>query len=391
MICSSNIEKMLATERPRLVRLCARLSGHWGAAEDLAQETLLRAWRRADRLQETSQVAPWLSGIARNVCLEWSRRHYREEKKLVPSAHADSPGRRDAADQLPNDFDLEFNLEREELIGLLDQALTLLPPETRAVLVQKYVEESPYAEIAARLGLSENAVAVRAHRGKLAFQRILANELRAEAMSFGLLPSEQHTWTETRIWCHKCGSHRLLGRFQKSRQMGKFELRCPTCDDVDIAYGADLSIPFFADLLGQIKTYKPALLRLLSWADKYCRQALASQSVQCLVCGREASTSIGTRNNASSKTRDSYQVHITCRTCHWETNNSLDSFALILPETKQFWRTYPRLCILPTCKIVANNTPAFLTRLRTMTSTAGLDIISLRDTCEIIGVHDVIA
>src|SRR5437762_3542981 len=121
MIDSSNIETMLAAERPRLVRLCARLSGNWDAAEDLAQETLLRAWHHVDRLQEASQAAPWLSGIARNLCLDWSRRYYREQKRLVQPASTASPDSKDAANQLPNDFDLEFQLEREELVTLLDQ------------------------------------------------------------------------------------------------------------------------------------------------------------------------------------------------------------------------------------------------------------------------------
>lgn len=378
-----DIETILAAERPRLVRLCARLSGNWDAAEDLAQETLLRAWRHIDRLQEVGQAASWLSGIARNVCLEWSRRSYREQRRLIQPALD--------ANQLPNDFDLEFELEREELVTLLDQALALLPLETRAVLVQRYVEESPYAEIAARLGLSANAVAVRAHRGKLAFQRVLANELRAEAVAFGLLDGESHPWAETRIWCPQCGDHRLLGRFQKSTPTSAFELRCPACSEGAIASRADLSIPFFAELLGDVKTYRPAFSRLLNSVGNYCRRALALQDAPCLVCGRETAIWLGPRSDVRSDDCSRYEARIVCRTCHWETNNALDSLVLTLPEAQQFWRAYPRLRILPTREIEANNAPAFLTRLRSVTSEAGLDIITLRDTLEMIGIYEVIS
>src|SRR5262249_32768459 len=69
---------MLSAERPRLVRLCASLAGAPSVAEDLAQETLLEAWRSLPRLADRQALAPWLSGIARNVCLRWRRRHGRE-------------------------------------------------------------------------------------------------------------------------------------------------------------------------------------------------------------------------------------------------------------------------------------------------------------------------
>ena len=45
-----DLERRLADERPRLVRLCARFSGSQEAAEDLAQETLIAAWRNKEQL-----------------------------------------------------------------------------------------------------------------------------------------------------------------------------------------------------------------------------------------------------------------------------------------------------------------------------------------------------
>jgi len=74
------------------------------------------------------------------------------------------------ATSLDDDGDPTIELERHELAALLDRALALLPPETRLALVQHYIEESSHAAIAARLGLSEGGVAVRLHRGKLAFR-----------------------------------------------------------------------------------------------------------------------------------------------------------------------------------------------------------------------------
>ena len=60
-------------ERARLVRLCAILSGDGDAAEDLAQETLLEAWRHRHKVTDAHGVDRWLMAIARNVCLRWGR------------------------------------------------------------------------------------------------------------------------------------------------------------------------------------------------------------------------------------------------------------------------------------------------------------------------------
>ena len=70
------LEDTLAGERTRLIRLCGRLTGSLDAAEDLAQETLLEAWRNLHKLydlQDAEGRAKWLSAIARNVCMRWTR------------------------------------------------------------------------------------------------------------------------------------------------------------------------------------------------------------------------------------------------------------------------------------------------------------------------------
>src|SRR5690348_11793907 len=83
--------------------------------------------------------------------------------------------------------------------------------DAHRALIERYVEAWPLAEVAARLGMSEGAVAARLHRGKLTLRRILATDLRADAASYGLVSPDGDTWQPTRIWCPDCGTHRLLG------------------------------------------------------------------------------------------------------------------------------------------------------------------------------------
>ena len=75
-------------QRDRLARFCARLTGNPAVAEDLAQETLFEAWRSREKLRDVAEIAPWLSAIARNVCLRWQRAQMRERRLYIPGADA---------------------------------------------------------------------------------------------------------------------------------------------------------------------------------------------------------------------------------------------------------------------------------------------------------------
>jgi RNA polymerase sigma-70 factor (ECF subfamily) len=149
----------LADERARLVRLCARLVGDADAAEDLAQDTLYMAWRDAHRLRDPARRPQWLAAIARHLCQDWLRRRGRETVHLSgprPPARADGGVDGDASpaqstvEEIADDFDLEVEFERRELADLLDRALALLPPGTRAVLVQRYLDDTPQSRVALR-------------------------------------------------------------------------------------------------------------------------------------------------------------------------------------------------------------------------------------------------
>src|SRR6188768_4210113 len=131
------IEGVLPSEWPRLVRLCAHFTGDHDAAEDLAQETLIEAWRHQDRVYDWQGYSSWLSAIARNLSLRWVRQRGREQAHLaLPPNHA--PDTAAHADDLPDDRDdFTVDLERAELADLLDRALALLPADSRRVLVEK--------------------------------------------------------------------------------------------------------------------------------------------------------------------------------------------------------------------------------------------------------------
>ena len=164
----------------------------------------------------------------------------------------------------PIEIDLERDLERGELIALLDRALALLPNDTRDILVAHYVEGLPNPDRRA-LGLTENAIAVRLHRGRRALRELLVTDLRQDIVEYGFAVSSADGECETRIWCPECGRSRLLARFEPAQ--GVLVLRCATCVDVIDSYLVQhrSNLGLFSDL----KVYKPALNRVMEWAGGY--------------------------------------------------------------------------------------------------------------------------
>ncbi len=279
------------TEHVQLVHYCARITRNRDVAEDLAQETILIAMDNLSTLREAERQSAWLFGIARNVCLRWLRTHGRDSVHLVqPHSVGEDVTFSEPEEILADDQDVELVLERKELIELLDRALALLPTQTRTVLVRRYVEESPLAEIAAELGTNASAVAMRLQRGKLILRRILTEEMKQEIAPYTLDASTEG-WELTPLWCYNCGRQRLLG--QRDPAEGKLLLKCPLCspgkDDV-------LNKNHLSALKG-IRSYKPLYSRLAVWCDQHYRIGLDTGSTVCPKCGRSIPVSIRTPEN----------------------------------------------------------------------------------------------
>ena len=375
------LEAALSIERTRLVRLCARLTGDWSAAEDLAQETLVEAWRSLARLRDADGLAPWLTAIARNVCLRWARSRGRDHAHRADLT-GDTGAEGVALDDLPaDDDDLSIALEHDELAELLDRALALLPAETRAALIGSYMHELPQAELAARLGLSEGALRVRLHRGKLALRRALATDLRAEAESMGIALPDAPQWRETRIWCPFCGRHRLKTYIDRST--GSYAFHCAgSCDPHLAVVGAARHSPLVAEL----SSPKSILTRHCLMLARAYRKSLAKAAVDvCPRCGSPISTQQWMPGEAIPVPEWLYGIHMTCAACGviWD-NATPWHLTIDTPEALQFWRRHPRMRALPTREIEVDGRLALITGFESLDDHARLELVSARDTYEVL-------
>jgi RNA polymerase sigma factor (sigma-70 family) len=387
---SSTLESLIAGERTRLVRFCASLTGNSDVAEDLAQETLLEAWRNQQKLrqqderQNTENWIKWLRGIARHVCMRWLRGHSRDLAHLAPFHSTEDETEPGIEDQVADDNDIEIELEREELAHLLDRALALLPPMTRAVLIERYIHDSPHAEIAGRLNLSEDALVQRLYRGKLALRRVITTQLSQEAAAYGLAePEEEQLEQETRIWCPMCGKGRLIKYSDPSTRGISFT--CSTCWQI-------ASAPH-PHLWRGLTSPRSILARQLAWLGNHYGQATHQGVVPCDACGQPAHATICRPEDIPQEYyqrggRSSHAVSISCPTCHHEDINPLSHLTLDTPQARQFWRKHPRMLWLPEREVEYGGQSALLSSFQSMTEKAQFDVIFQRETLQVLSTHE---
>jgi RNA polymerase sigma-70 factor (ECF subfamily) len=346
----------MEAERVKLVRFCTAYTRDSHVAEDLAQLALLDAWRHQGALRDTRARESWLLSIARNRCRMWAR----GQQALGPMQTLDN------VDEPADEIDITVDLEQDELALLLDRALALLPAETREVLVRRYIEEAPQAEIARALHLSEGAVEGRLHRGKLALRRVLATELRADAASFGLPGSADSEWTPTPMWCPGCGRRRLDGHLDPAA--GVLRLRCSGCE-----------APYnnYIDSLGWVpqeaRTYRPVLSRVLAGIDGMFRLEMIDGRYQCPSCGETVQMRTEGEN-----------FLIACPRCHWLDRETWHSVTWSLPEVRAFWREHPRMRFRMPQPIERDGVPAVVTGFESVTAATAIEVVRREDTLQVL-------
>jgi RNA polymerase sigma-70 factor, ECF subfamily len=161
-------EELAGAHGDRLYTVVLRLVGDRGEAEDVVQETLLRAWRGIGRFQSRAMIFTWLYRIAVNESNRALARRLRrgvsvavdDEAVQVPAPASDGPVDR---------------AEQHELREALERAIADLAPPYRTALVLRDIEGLSTREAASIAGVGEAAFKSRLHQARLKVRAALGD------------------------------------------------------------------------------------------------------------------------------------------------------------------------------------------------------------------------
>lgn len=163
-------------ERP-IFSLLYRMVRDRELAEDLSQETFVKALNAIESYRPEYKFSSWLFKIANNAAIDHLRRRELDTLSLEGSPHAVTPDAMEATalqigDRAENPLDI---VEAKELGGEIERAIAQLRPEYRACILLRHVDGRAYEEIAEMLDLPLGTVKTYIHRARNELRRLLAH------------------------------------------------------------------------------------------------------------------------------------------------------------------------------------------------------------------------
>jgi RNA polymerase sigma-70 factor, ECF subfamily len=158
----SRFAEVVRSNQARILRLATGMLRDRDVAEDVAQETFVRAFRFYGSFRSESALSTWLYRIAVNLCIDAQRKQARTERLADDDERAEQPDPSPPPDRA---------LEVRELARHAEAALETLSADHKAVLILREVEGLSYAEIARILRIPKGTVMSRLFHARSNLQR----------------------------------------------------------------------------------------------------------------------------------------------------------------------------------------------------------------------------
>jgi RNA polymerase sigma-70 factor (ECF subfamily) len=162
--------ELYAKYRTQVFQTALAITHNQGTAEDILQEIFLKVYHHADKIDTSRSLAPWLYRVTANLCYTQISRQNRcltVLEEVIENVVA-SPSR-----ACP-----ERQTERHELRAIMQQAIDMLSPSQRIVIVLHYLADLNLKEIAYILDLPEGTVKSRLYYGRENLRRKLEKSLK---------------------------------------------------------------------------------------------------------------------------------------------------------------------------------------------------------------------
>ena len=169
--------ELLERFRRPLFSLIYRMIGDREQAEDLAQESFVKAFNNLDSYNPSYRFSSWLFKIANNHAIDHLRRARLPTVSIHGSPHAANPEREEetrivleAHDESP-----EQEMLALELGGEIEEAIARLRPDYRTAVILRHIESRPYEEIAEIMDVPIGTVKTFLHRARAELREVLAH------------------------------------------------------------------------------------------------------------------------------------------------------------------------------------------------------------------------
>lgn len=157
------VRALVARKLPRLLALAGRMLGDAAEAEDVAQETFVRAWKQAQSWKPgLARFDTWLHRVALNLCYDRLRRRREVVTDAPPDVADDAPGP-------------DRGLQARDAGSRVASAMQALPERQREAIVLCHYQELSNIEAAALMGVSVEALESLLSRGRRALRVALAD------------------------------------------------------------------------------------------------------------------------------------------------------------------------------------------------------------------------
>ena len=158
-------QSLMRQHRGRLFSVCYQILSDAGEAEDVVQETFIKAWKNLHGFEGRSRIGTWLYRIAINLAR--NRVRYLARRKTVDLCVRDDLGDpiMERPDSGPGPLEV---LECNRLVEQLEDLLDRIDPQYRELIVMRQIHELPYTQIVEQTGLPIGTVKSRLHRARVA-------------------------------------------------------------------------------------------------------------------------------------------------------------------------------------------------------------------------------
>ncbi len=163
---------LVSAHEQRAINFAYRMLKDRDEAEDASQEAFLRAFDKINTFREDSSFTTWFFTILNNICLDMLRKRSKQADTI--SIHQ--------SDSNDDEYELQIedtsagpyeNLQKKAAAEALEQALSLLSEEHRAIITLRDINDFEYEEISKILGISLGTVKSRLSRARFALRKIL--------------------------------------------------------------------------------------------------------------------------------------------------------------------------------------------------------------------------